>query len=256
MPTSDGAADDFLVSDGSGSWSFSGGPARVAKTTTYTATTADKVLTVATSSAWTLTLYTAVGNAGRTLKIIKVSGDFNALTVDGNGSESINGNATTSLNTQWETLEIISDGSNWNILNRCCDTARVSFTPTGAFTTNTTYTGYKQRISDCYVVEVKLSFAGAPNVTTFAINIPDSLTMDTAKMITDTDGSIHGTAHYVDAGTVSSISYGLQYNTTTSLHIGGTGGDWSWNVPITWANTDEMYIKFTVPITGWKSQNT
>jgi len=90
----------------------------VAKTTTYTATTADKVITVATSSAWTLTLYAASGNAGRTLKVIKTSSDINALTIDGNASETINGASAIYLSAQYEWVELLCDGSNWIEIDR------------------------------------------------------------------------------------------------------------------------------------------
>jgi hypothetical protein len=40
----------------------------------------------------------------------------NAVTVDGNGAETINGAATKALSTQYETVHIMSDGANWIIL--------------------------------------------------------------------------------------------------------------------------------------------
>ena len=118
LPDADGASADFIQTDGSGQLSFVGGPSPVAKTTTYTATTADKVITVATSSAWTLTLYAASGNAGRTLKVIKTSSDINALTIDGNASETINGASAIYLSAQYEWVELLCDGSNWIEIDR------------------------------------------------------------------------------------------------------------------------------------------
>jgi len=89
------------------------------KTTTYTATVNDEVLLCDTSGgAFTVTLYAATGNAGRTLIIKKTTSDFNLLTVDGNASETINGNTTTTLITQYESVRLFCDGSNWFILSR------------------------------------------------------------------------------------------------------------------------------------------
>lgn len=101
----------------------------VTKTTTYTATVYDDVILVTTGSAWTLTLPTAVGNTGRLLTVIKTSSDFNALTIDANSTETINGSLTTSINTQYERIELISDGSNWHIAERRIPSTWTSYTP-------------------------------------------------------------------------------------------------------------------------------
>jgi hypothetical protein len=117
FPDADGAAKDYLQTDASGQLSFVGGPALTAKTTTYTATTADKVITADTSGgAWTLTLYAASGNAGRTLIIKKISSDTTELTIDGNSAETIDGATTTKLYIQYDFIEIVCDGSNWLVL--------------------------------------------------------------------------------------------------------------------------------------------
>lgn len=118
LPASDGAAKDYMQTDGSGAVTYVGGPDITSKTTTYTATTADKVISVTTGSAWTLTLYAASGNAGRTLEIIKTSSDYNVLTIDGNSSETINGATTIVMANQYERYRLLCDGSNWVVLDR------------------------------------------------------------------------------------------------------------------------------------------
>ena len=85
----------------------------VSKTTTYTAVNNDDLILVTTGSAWTLTLPTAIGIKGKKLRIMKTSSDVNALTIDGNASETINGATTFSLVGQYESIEIVSDGANW-----------------------------------------------------------------------------------------------------------------------------------------------
>ena len=100
------------------------------KTTTYTATTADDIILVTTGSAWTLTLYAASGNSGKILTIKKTSSDVNALTIDGNGSETIDGTTTTTIDTQYETIKILCDGSNWHILERKYNSTPIAYTPT------------------------------------------------------------------------------------------------------------------------------
>lgn len=119
MPAADGANRDYLQSDGSGTMSFVGGPGITTKDDTYTATTADKIISVDTNTngAWTLTLYAASGNAGRTIRIFKTTSDTNALTIDGNGSETIDGSTTYTLDIQYESVELVCDGSNWNVVH-------------------------------------------------------------------------------------------------------------------------------------------
>jgi hypothetical protein len=41
----------------------------------------------------------------------------NTMTIDGNGSETIDGATTQSTTTQWSTLEIVSDGTSWYVIN-------------------------------------------------------------------------------------------------------------------------------------------
>jgi hypothetical protein len=117
LPDADGAALDYVQTDGSGQLAFVGGPTITSKTTTYTATTADKVITVTTGSSWTLTLYAASGNSGRTLRIYKTSSDTNILTITGNGSETISGYDNIYLVGQYEWVDLICNGSNWILLN-------------------------------------------------------------------------------------------------------------------------------------------
>ena len=88
--------------------------AYTAKTGTYTATTSDYFIDCTTGS-FTVNLFTAVGNTGRIL-IIKNSGT-GTITVDPNGTQTIDGATTQLLSTQWSRVHIISDGSNWKIIS-------------------------------------------------------------------------------------------------------------------------------------------
>lgn len=87
------------------------------KTTTYTITTNDTVIICdATSGAFTVTLPTAVGNTGRRYFIKKIDVTVNAVTVDGDGTETIDDGLTAVLNTQYEAIGIVSDGTEWWII--------------------------------------------------------------------------------------------------------------------------------------------
>jgi len=88
--------------------------AYLARTTTYTAATNDYVIDC-TSGTFTVNLFTAVGNTGRIL-IIKNSGT-GTITVDPNGTQTIDGATTQTLSTQYSRVHIISDGANWKIIS-------------------------------------------------------------------------------------------------------------------------------------------
>jgi len=85
----------------------------VPKSGTYTATTDDDTI-IATANTFTVTLYTAVGNSGRKLRV-KNAGT-GAVTVDGAGTETIDGALTQVIAIQYDAIHIISDGTNWHII--------------------------------------------------------------------------------------------------------------------------------------------
>ena len=88
------------------------------KATTYNPVLVTDDVILASGSAFTITLYAASGNSGKVLKVKKTDAVLaNVITIDGNASETIDGALTTTLNTQYEEVELLCDGSNWHILN-------------------------------------------------------------------------------------------------------------------------------------------
>ena len=85
----------------------------VAKTGTYTAGATDFCIDC-TANTFTVTLPTAVGIAGKQY-CVKNSG-AGVITVDGNGSETIDGAANFVLSTRYESIWVISDGANWKVI--------------------------------------------------------------------------------------------------------------------------------------------
>lgn len=65
----------------------------------------------ATSGAMTVTLPLATSSEGRQVLICKVDASANAVTVDGNGSETIQGSASISLASQWDKALLICNGN-------------------------------------------------------------------------------------------------------------------------------------------------
>lgn len=83
-------------------------------TANHTADIAEKVINAnATSGAITVSLPSAVGIAGKTYVVRKSDASVNAVTVDPNGSQTVNGSSTHVLSSQYDTVTIVSDGSNW-----------------------------------------------------------------------------------------------------------------------------------------------
>lgn len=93
-----------------------------AKTANYTATTADKkklILCDATGGAFTVTLMpAATAGDGFTMAIKKTDASANAVTVDGDGSETIDGDTTLALEGENDSIMIVSNGSNWFTVSR------------------------------------------------------------------------------------------------------------------------------------------
>jgi hypothetical protein len=143
----------------------------------------------------------------------------------------------------------------------------VSFTPTGSWTTNTTYTGYWKRNGDSINVQVKIALAGAPDTATLTVNLPSGYSFDTSKLVTS--GSTNktlGTGNALDAGNTEYGPFSVAYASTTSV------GVWTSKItshsgtvytiadqivtnaiPITWGASDTIHLSFSGPISGWSS---
>jgi len=106
--TDDAGTDNQLATAG-----FAGIISTASATLTLDATHFTVVATLA--GAQTFTLPTAVGIAGRIYNI-KKTGASGLLTVDGDGTETIDGALTFTTSTQYESVTVQSDGSNWIII--------------------------------------------------------------------------------------------------------------------------------------------
>lgn len=127
------------------------------------------------------------------------------------------------------------------------------FTPTGLWTTNTTYTGKWRRVGDTMQVSVNASLSGAPNAGNMYFDLPSGYVIDTSKL-SDTTVGIgflgSGTAH--DSGT-GSETIEIRYKDTTSVYAATYDGS-SYigaTVPFTWTSADDLNAYFEVPISGW-----
>lgn len=93
----------------------------VSKTASYQTVEADRdklIRADATSGTLTITLLAAAtAGDGFMLAIKKVDSSGNAVVIDGNASETIDGAATLSLSNQYEVAILISNGTSWNVIN-------------------------------------------------------------------------------------------------------------------------------------------
>ena len=84
------------------------------KTTTYTITEEDEFITAdASGGAFTITLPTVSGHTGKVFHVKKTDSSANAVTVDGNGAETIDGSTTAVIRKQYDALRLVCDGTEW-----------------------------------------------------------------------------------------------------------------------------------------------
>lgn len=235
----------------------------VAKSADYTATLKDEQISCnANSAAFTITLPTAVGNAGKLYSIKKTDSTFNAVTVEPDGAETLEGASNSTVNTQNECLTICSDGANWYIVERFIPSGWVSFTPSGSWLTNTTYSGFWRRKGDSIDLDITLVLAGAPTAASLTITmLPTGLTLDTAKMsgvVASASPTLNGHSFIFDAAPEIYTGY-ARYSSSTVIAMYKDDGDGTVSVvnataPMTFASGDNITVKLSdLPITGWKS---
>ena len=82
--------------------------------TTYTALLSDDIiLCICTTAAITITLPAAVDLTGKAYSIKKLDVSANTVTLDGDGAETIDDDATRLLLVQYDAITVISDGTEW-----------------------------------------------------------------------------------------------------------------------------------------------
>jgi len=142
----------------------------------------------------------------------------------------------------------------------------ITWTPTGAFTTNTTYTGRYRQVGNTGEFVARASFSGAPNAVTNTFNLPANLTIDTNALVTTSTGQNSQTLGqsvlknddaavelellpgHVILSSSTAVSAGVFDPTSGATHylrqVTATN-------PISIAASDFLEVKFTVPIVEW-----
>jgi hypothetical protein len=135
----------------------------------------------------------------------------------------------------------------------------VTFTPTGSWITNATYTGKYRKVGGQAEFNIKVALSGAPTSVNLTVNLP--LVMDTSVMLSSSTNSTnigYGTA----LGSASTHLLSVAYSNTTSVIIAPVGTASAYAdvpayvnqaVPFTFANGNSVSLHFTAPIQGWSS---
>lgn len=221
-----------------------------------TLTSADNFANInASASALTVTLPSAVSLTGKPFFIKKTDPTYNLVTVKTNPGETLDGVTATTLATQYEQLNFLSDGANWQVLNRRIDQTWKAFTPTGNFTGSTVYHGMERRVGDSLEIMFDLSFSGSPNSGNFSLRLPHSLAIDSSKLTRFGAGiDTYGVVNCAKSGVgthVALITQGPDVSVVSAYGDDGVG-QLTELLPFTYANGDAINGRFVVPITNWK----
>jgi hypothetical protein len=277
--------DVLTVSSGIPSWQPNVGSTPLLSVThqasTYTVTTADDVI-ILSGASWSLTLYSAVSNPGRQIRITHNGSNLSQVyTLLTTGGELIAGFASGdySLYTSGETLQLYSDGTDWQILDHRTNTDLISsgtLTITGSTTnptkgTTPTVDDVSWKRSGCYahiIWTYSNANAGSAGSGTYSLSLPTNMTADTTKLtalgatLTD-DTSRTNAASY--CGQASFFRTGVArgegrvlLRSSTSIQMTATqffSANAIFDSTSTYnpGNTNTGWrIEATIPILGWK----
>ncbi len=130
-----------------------------------------------------------------------------------------------------------------------------AFTPTGSWTTNTTYTGFYQCDAGNLSVNWGITLAGAPTSANLTINLPPSFTIDTTKIVTDANYSAILGQTLIKQSSTGYKAYPVYASSTSILMAyqnaaSGTGAVVTQIAPVTFASGNTLTGSFTVPVTA------
>ncbi|MFZ4411513.1 MAG: beta strand repeat-containing protein [Bacteroidales bacterium] len=141
------------------------------------------------------------------------------------------------------------------------DTDWVTFTPTGTWTTNTTYAGKWRRVGDSMEMTVSISLTGAPNSSALGVNTPSGYFIDETKLNYLASVASVGVGHIVQSSTARGyalVAASQQSLNRLLLRSTETASNSTINqaVPVTFANGDTITLTASVPIQTWSSNQT
>jgi hypothetical protein len=214
----------------------------------------DVILVDASGGAVTLTLPAANSFPQKALRIKKVDSSVNKVTLNA----TIDGVASRKLCSYNESVTITTNSSAYYFVEHTNVLPWESYTATGSFSTNVTYTARKRRNGPDLEMSVKLSFSGATDAASFTLNLPTDHTIDTTPLASTSalSASFPSRCGGSIGGTIK--EFGAVYNSTTVLSFrfnsasgNGTTGNVSNTTLGTVGNGDEFSVWVKVPIVDW-----
>lgn len=143
-------------------------------------------------------------------------------------------------------------------------TDTLEFSPSGSWTTNSTYSGNWSQDGENVTVRYMVTLSGAPNVTTLNFNLPNSMVVDSGKLkMANNISHVQSSGEFRDASSGRRHEIRCVYNDSngkiqpvysnnstvnTNIAIGITNV-----LPVTMATGDTIECTTTVPIVGLSS---
>lgn len=130
----------------------------------------------------------------------------------------------------------------------------VSYTPTGTWVTNTTYTGKYRRVGDSLEVIARVTLTGAPTGS-FTLNLPSGFVIDLTKTPGGASNQSEGLgiADFNVAGVRYVGAVGINNTSSIMINSHGAGGVVNATIPGTFASGSVIEMTFMAPIQGWSS---
>jgi hypothetical protein len=236
---------------------------------TYRALTSNTTLTEndefvfgnASGGAFTITLPSAVTFTRKVYQITRTDNTPSIALSITSTSGTVGGKATYKLMTQDESLFVISDGTNWLLVEHGVSSKAQAWTPTGSWVSNTTYTAFWWRRGDRFNADIQIQATGAPTSASLTITLLTGITIDTAKMNSNLVAGItplQGTAAVYDTSVPENYTGFMRYSSTTVIAVYKDDGDATTSVvnataPMTFATGDYIWLRVRdLPVVDWE----
>jgi hypothetical protein len=118
----------------------------------------ETILVNSTAGASSMTLPTAANNKGKMLRIKKTDSSANAITISTTGGQTVDGLTSVVLGTQYATLEVISDGTNWSMIQPGYAPSQTLINGGASASSATTYTSTPTPAFGAYYTGMFVSF--------------------------------------------------------------------------------------------------
>lgn len=175
-----------------------------------------------TSSDRTCTLPTAADNTNRVITIINTSTDKGKVTADGEGAETISDYVTVDLDCKGARLSIISDGSNWQVLEHFFSdkTYTPTVTATGWTTTYARCVPYRG-IDGIWHLRFNISGTPASEATNLLVMTGVSYPTGTRQGCVGWNNGAQTTGVCYADGTTDAVVLSISSATTTDRYVSG-----------------------------------